>query len=404
VSPHRNIGLVAGREIRQRLRSRAFLVVTGLLAAIFAGGAALPTLLGDRFEVGAGEPSLEVPAIGTIGEVDEATVAALTAILGLEPARVTVADEAAARTLLEDGVVAFVIADGGARLLAAGAAGPFGSPVPVGVAEAIGSARALSESGVPPEGIGAILAAPPVPVEVVVTGTGVDPVTAGGRFAVAYAGSVLLYLVLIFFANLIVTGVIEEKSSRVVELLLPAVPARQLMGGKVLGLGTVGTLQASAMVTPALLVLLAVRRDDLPPRLGVSVASVLVAFVLGYGLYAGVTAGLSALVSRIEDSQVALLPLYTLLIGAFATSFPVLSAPDSMLAQVATFVPFTAPFVVPVRIALVDLPLWHAGVAAVIVILSAVLLTMLAARLYEGSILRAGARVSLRQAWRSARE
>lgn len=405
MTPPRTILLVAGREVRQRLRSRAFLLVTGILAVLFAVAAALPALLADRLELVDDTAVPEAPVVGVIGPIDDATLAGLTAAFrGASPQRVAVTDEGEAVALLEEGEVAFVVADGGSRLLAAGASGPFGSPVPPGVAEAIGSARALAASGVDAERIAPLVDAPAVPVEVVVTGTGVDPETAPGRFAVAYAGSVLLYFVLIFFANLIVTGVLEEKSSRVVELLLPAVPARQLMGGKVLGLGTVGTLQAAAMITPALLVLLVAGQDRVPPRIGVSVVSVLVAFVLGYGLYAGVTAGLSALVSRVEDSQVALFPLYVLLIGAFATSFPVLSAPDSTLAKVATFVPFTAPFVVPPRIALVDLPLWQAGVSAVLVTVTAVLLTRLAARLYEGSILRAGARVSLRSAWRGARE
>lgn len=404
MSPRRTILLVAGREVRQRLRSRAFQVVTVLLAVVFAIGAALPGVLGDRVTDADEEQPTRVPLVGVIGDIDAATVAGLTVAFGVPPSRVPVPDEAAAAALLEDGEVVLVVAEGGRRLLAAGASGPFGSPVPPGVPEAIGSAMALAEAGVDPSRAPEILDAPPVPVDVVVTGSGVDPATAGGRFAVAYAGSVLLYFVLIFFANLIVTGVIEEKSSRVVELLLPAVPARQLMGGKVLGLGTVGTLQATAMLAPAVAVLLVTGGERVPPRIGLSVASVLIAFVLGYGLYAGVTAGLSALVSRVEDSQIALFPLYALLIAAFATSFPVLGAPDSTLAQVATFVPFTAPFVVPVRIALVDLPLWQAGLAAVSVVASAVLLTIVAARLYEGSILRAGARVSLRSAWRAARE
>lgn len=404
MNPRRTVLLVAGREVRQRLRSRAFQVITVLLAVVFAAGAAVPAIVGDRVEDVGEDETTRVPMVGVIGELDAATRAGLTVAFGAAPSLVRVPDESSAARLLEEGEVALVVADGGRRLLAAGASGPFGSPVPPGVPEAIGSARALADAGVDPGQAAEILDAPPVPVEVVVTGSGVDPATAGGRFTVAYAGSVLLYFVLIFFANLIVTGVIEEKSSRVVELLLPAVPARQLMGGKVLGLGTVGTLQATAMLAPAVAVLLLTGGDRVPPRIGLSVASVLIAFVLGYGLYAGVTAGLSALVSRVEDSQVALFPLYALLIAAFATSFPVLGAPDSTLAQVATFVPFTAPFVVPVRIALVDLPLWQAGLAAVSVVVAAVLLTLVAARLYEGSILRAGARVSLRGAWRGARE
>ncbi len=402
MTPARTVLLVAGREVRQRVRTRAFQVTTVLFAAVLAVIAAAPAVFADRAP--AEQEVLEPTAVGVVGDVDESTVAGLTAALGVTPDLVDLDDRRAAEDALEQGSVALVVVDGGARLLAAGATGPFASPLPPGVAETIALARSLDEVGAGPGALSTVLEAPPVPVEVVVTGTGVDPVTAEGRFAVAYAGSLVLYFVLVFFANLIVTGVIEEKGSRVVELLLPAVAPRQLMGGKVLGLGTVGTLQAAAMLTPALIVLQVTGGDRLPPRLGTSFVAVLVAFVLGYGLYAGVTAGLAALVSRVEDSQVALFPLYAILIAAFATSFPVLHAPDGTLARVTTFVPFTAPFVVPARIALVDLALWQAAVAALGVVVTGVLLTLLAARLYEGSILRAGARVRLRDAWRGARD
>jgi ABC-2 type transport system permease protein len=409
VSAVRTVLLVAGREIRQRLRSRAFTVVTLLFAAVLVVAAALPSVLASGlFTVtidgdGVGRATTVGVLGGSEGEVDPAVAAALTAALGQPPQLVTVADEAAAAGLLEDEVVAFVIDPEGSRVLAAGSAGPFGPDLSPAVPEALGLVRVLDGSGVDPALVDELLTAPPAEVEVVSLGPGTATEGAGARFAVAYLGSVLLYLFLIFFANLVVTGVIEEKGSRVVELLLPAVPPRTLMGGKVLGLGILGAVQSIAIVTPAAIVLAVTRGDQLPPQLFVAIAAMVVAFVLGFGLYAGIAAGLSALVSRVEDSQVALFPLYTVLVVAFFVTFPVLGDPDGSLAQVVTFVPFTAPFVVPARIALVGLPLWQAGLAALGVVATAVLLTLVAARLYEGSILRAGARVRLRSAWRDAR-
>jgi ABC-2 type transport system permease protein len=408
VRPARTVLLVAGREIRQRLRSRAFAVVTLLFAAVLVVVAALPSVLASGlFTVtvdgdGVGQATTVGVLGGSEGEVDPAVEAALTAALGQPPRLVPVPDEAAVPDLLEAGDVAFVIDPDGTRVLAAGSAGPFGPDLSPAVPEALGLVRVLDGSGVDPALVDELLTAPPAAVEVVTLGPGTEAEGAGARFAVAYLGSVLLYLFLIFFANLVVTGVIEEKGSRVVELLLPAVPPRTLMGGKVLGLGILGAAQSIAIVTPAAVVLAVTRGDELPPQLFVAIAAMVVAFVLGFGLYAGIAAGLSALVSRVEDSQVALFPLYTVLVVAFFVTFPVLGEPDGALAQVVTFVPFTAPFVVPARIALVGLPLWQAGLAALGVVVTAVLLTLVAARLYEGSILRAGARVRLRSAWRSA--
>jgi ABC-2 type transport system permease protein len=411
VSDATTVLLVAGREVRQRLRSRAFAVVTVLFALALVVVALLPTLLAGSSLVTVTEDRTDAPptVVGVLGDdaavaaVDPAVEEALDAALGTAPQLVAVPDEAAVAAALDDGEVAFVIEPDGGRVLAAGSSGPFGPVLSPSVPEALGLARALAETGVDPGVVGDLLAAPPAEVEVVTLGPGTEVEGAGARFAVAYLGSVLLYLFLIFFANLVVTGVIEEKGSRVVELLLPAAPARALMGGKVLGLGVLGAGQALVIITPAAVVLALTQGAQLPPRLFVAIAAIVVAFVLGFALYAGIAAGLSALVSRVEDSQVALLPLYAVLVIAFFVTFPVLGEPGGTLAQVVTFVPFTAPLVVPARIALVELPFWQAGLAAAGVIVTAVLLTLVAARLYEGSILRSGARVRLRSAWRGSR-
>lgn len=395
------VRLVAARELRQRVRSKAFLVVTVVIALLGLLAVVVPEIVSSMR--GREPVEIDTPTVGSVGAAPAHVVLALERAFGVAPDLVEHADEDAARAAVEAGEVDVVVVDDGARLLVPGASGPFSTGAPPRVAEALGIARAMADEGAGERLVATALDAGPAMVEVVLTGTGVDPATGAGRFAVAYAGAMFLYFTLLFFASLIVNGVIEEKGSRVVELLLPAVSARQLMAGKVLGLGIVGAAQAVVIAAPALIALYVLHGDTLPPSLGVSIVSVVVAFVLGYSLYAGVTAGLAALVSRVEDSQVALFPLYAVLVGAFLASFPVLNAPDTTLARVVTFVPFTAPFVVPVRIALVDLPLWQAGLAAVIVAVTAVGLTRLAARIYEGSILRSGARVKLRTAWRGAR-
>ena len=402
----RQILLVAGREIRQRLRSKAMVGTTLLMAVVVLGGAVLFANGGDLF--GGGDATAPTTPragleVAVVGELSPAARTALSSRLPAEPTYLDVADESAARDAIAGGA-AFAIVDDGARVLAPTPSGPFTPAVPYGVTEALGVARDLAVAGADPATVEAALDARPVPVDIVETGTGVDADTAGARFAVAYAGSFFLYLALIFFAQIIATGVIEEKGSRVVELMLPAVPPRQLLGGKLLGLGVVGTVQVVTIIAPALVFLLVQGPDLLPPGVGAAVVSVIVFFVLGFALYAGVTGGLAALASRVEDLQAVVMPLWAILVVAFMLAFPTLSAPDGTLAVVATFVPFSAPFVVPVRLALVDLPLWEAALSGAIVLVSAVLLTLLAARLYEGSILRGGGRVRYRAAWRAAKD
>ncbi|MFA9445856.1 ABC transporter permease [Egicoccus sp. AB-alg6-2] len=400
----RQMLLVAGREIRQRLRSKAFVGTTLLLAVVTLAGAVV-FAMGDQIFAGDDDETATTEPVEIVvaGELSDAARAAIAASAGAEPRFVEVADEAAARAAVAEGAD-FAVVDGGRRLLAPPPSGPFASPIPFGLAEGLGVAAELDAAGVAAEEVRTALTAPPVPVETVETGAGVDAETAESRFAVAYAGSFFLYLALIFFAQIVATGVIEEKGSRVVELMLPAVPARQLLGGKLIGLGIVGTVQVLVIIAPGLLFLLVREPELLPPGIGAAIASVIVFFVLGFALYAGVTGGLAAMASRLEDLQAVVMPLWAILIVAFMLAFPTLHAPESRLAVVATFVPFSAPFVVPVRLALVDLPLWQAALSSAIVVLTAVVLTLLAARLYEGSILRSGGKVGYRTAWRGAKD
>lgn len=402
----RVIALVAGREIRQRARSRAFVGITLVLAVGVALLATLPTL--SAAALGGGErrvgPPLVVGVVGAeAGDLDPVVAGALDAVIDVGVELVAVTDRAAATSALERGELAFAYAPdapGGPRVLTASPSSPFAPDVPGSVLDALGRAAVASDASLDPELLGELLRPPRPQVDVVTASVAGDPREADARFGIAYVGAVLLYFFLVFSANLIVTGVVEEKGSRIVEVLLPAVPARQLMAGKILGLGTVGVAQALLIVLPGAVVLVVGGAGPALSTIAGAVVAVLIAFVLGFGLYAGVTAGLSSLVSRIEDSQVALLPLYVALVAAFLLTLPVLGAPDSTLAQVATFVPFTAPFVVPARTVLVDVPGWQVAVSAAGVVVTGVLLTALAARLYEGSILRAGGRVRIRQALR----
>ncbi|HSK22313.1 MAG TPA: ABC transporter permease [Egicoccus sp.] len=401
----RQLLLVAQREIRQRLRSKAFVGTTGLLALAVLAAAVVFTSgvgpFGDQAgpDDGAATSQIEV---AVVGELSEPARAAIAAAAGAEPVWLEVDDLAAAREAIAGGAL-FAVADGGTRVLARQPSGPFESPVPSGTIEALGVAASMEAAGADAAEVDAALRPAPIHIETVQTGEGVDAETAAGRFAVAYAGSFALYMALAFFTQIVATGVIEEKGSRVVELMLPAVPPRQLLGGKLLGLGLVGTAQMLVIVGPALGYVLVREPDLLPPGTGAALASVVVFFALGFALYAGVTGGLAALASRVEDLQSVIMPLWAILIGAFMLSFPTLGAPDSTLAVVATYVPFSAPFVVPVRLALVELPLWQAALSGLVVLVSAGLLTLLAARLYEGSILRGGGKVGYLAAWRGAR-
>jgi ABC-2 type transport system permease protein len=132
------------------------------------------------------------------------------------------------------------------------------------------------------------------------------------------------------------------------------------------------------------------------------VGSVVLWFVLGFAFYAVAYAGLGALVSRMEDAQSVATPLTLVGVVGYVVAFQALENPDGVVARITTFLPPTAPFVVPIRTVQSAIPWWEL-VAAVLVMGAATYgVIRLAGRLYAGGILHLGQRLKLREAWRSA--
>ena len=393
------IGLLAEREVRQRLRSKLFVGTTLLLAVLLTGLAAVPSLVGifdpDEPEDPRTATEDEPVRLGVLGELTSEQFAALEAALGpVETVELT--DRAAAEAALEadEGAVVAVVEPGERVLVAPG--GGFvqtGQAVGGRAAEALAVAELLADD---PDRVGPVLARPSLPVETV---GDTDPAEAFARVVIANLGVVFLFAVLIMYSSMIINGVIEEKGSRVVELLVAAVPVRWLMAGKLLGLGIVGLGQTLVLFGPPVTVLVLTLGEAIPPGVGALGVAVAGWFVVGYALYSVMAAGLGALVSRPEEAQAVLTPANVLMIGGYFAGFAAVNAPTSTFAVVASFVPFSAPYAMLVRQALADPAWWEVALAAAGALATAGLLTVLAARIYEGGILRVGARVRLSEAW-----
>lgn len=400
MSPLRTVRLIAGREIRQRLRSRLFVWSTVVLSLLFTLGALAPALLG-AFDRGPGDreaPGAGPVVVAVVGGLDDTEVAALEAALGpVQLRRVT--DGAAAEAALIDEEVELAVIDG-QRVLAPPETSifAFGSQLAARAAEALALAEVLADAGAA-ETAGAVLGVEPLPVEVVGE---VDPAEQVSRMVTANLGVVFLFAMLMFYASMVVNGIIEEKGSRVVELLVETVPVRQLMAGKVLGLGAIALGQMLVLFAPAVTVLVVATRDVIPPGIGRLGGLVALWFVLGYAFYTLVSAGLGALVSRPEEAQAVLTPATMLAVTGYFVGFASIQAPDSPLAVVAGWLPPSAPFVMLVRQVLGTPSAVEVGGALVLMVAAIVVAALVAARVYEGGILRVGARVRLRDAWRGA--
>lgn len=398
--PGTTVRLIAAREVRQRLRSKLFVGTTLMIAALLTVLAALPALLGVFDPDEPVDPSAEeadLPRLGVVGALSPAERSAIEAAIGpIEVVEVADVDAgAAALTGTTDDLLAVVVP--GERVLVAPSGQLLrpGSVAATRVAEALALGELFSDD---PDRVGEVLARPSLPVEEV---GDVDPAEATARLVVANLGVVFLFAVLIMYASMIINGVIEEKGSRVVELLVATVPVRWLMTGKLLGLGIVGLLQTLTLFAPPLAVLLLTAGDAIPRGVGGLGVAIAGWFVVGYALYAVMAAGLGSLVSRPEEAQAVLTPANVLMIGGYLVGFLAINAPTSTFAVVASFVPFSAPYAMLVRQALAEPAWWEVALAAALTLSSAAALTVVAARIYEGGILRTGARVRLREAWRA---
>ena len=232
-------------------------------------------------------------------------------------------------------------------------------------------------------------------VEVLLTAVTPRRLLAGKVLGIGLLG---LFMVLIFYGQAVAQGVTEEKSSRVVELLLTAVTPRRLLTGKVLGIGLLGLTQLLLAGGAALIAGRLAGGVGLPAAAPTTVALVLLWFVLGYAFYSVAFAAVGALVSRQEDLSTAIVPITLVMTGSFYLAMIIANGnPDGTLAQISAFVPPFAPMVVPARMVLGNMTVFELGLAVAVDLIATAGLIVLAARVYERAILRIGAPVKLRR-------
>ncbi|MBI5104188.1 MAG: ABC transporter permease [Solirubrobacterales bacterium] len=378
MSGRRAVTLVALREIRERLRSRAFLVSTIVLLVLVGGSTALNGVLAKEttYHVGVTAP---VPA--GLGAALDRAADPFDARVRLK----VLASPAAARAALRDEDVDAVLLLGDDRLV-------FRATVDSELAAiADGGVRALRRH------------LPPAPELRTATIEPPDAKDTDAAVVVAAAGALLLLMSFAVYGQWVVSGVVEEKGSRVVELLLSAVRPQDLLAGKVIGIGLLGLGQL-VLVAGLGAILLAAGAFDAPAELGGSLALVVPWFALGYALYAVAYAAAGALASRQQNADTAAQPItYTLLAAYFAGYVAVSADADGLVANLLTVFPLTAPLVLPARAALTGVPLWEHALAIALVLVTIVALVRFAGRVYAHGLLHAGSGLAPRAAWRAAR-
>jgi len=382
--------IIVRRELATKLLTRSFAISTLLFAFIaFAG-----SLFGPG-----GEDDAPVLAY-TGSSADLATT--VDAVGGDAVALERVVDETAGRTLVEEGKAGAVLlpSESGVRVLVQDALDPqLGALLDVALQERALRAAA-QEAGVDPQVlVGAVeTTAGSAVLDVVAVGQdlAVADVLLGLGFA---AGAVLVVLL---WGIPLATDVMQEKVSRVVEILLTSVRPWQLLAGKVVATTVIGLTQL-AVVLGATLAALALG-GSLPDVDAVSWSVVLagvIGLVLGVVTCNTLMAGLAARVERQEDLSGALQPALGLaLVPMAAASYLAFEYAESSWLDAASMAPVFTTFVMPVRLALEPVPAWQLGLSLAVALATTVAAFAVAGRVYAGSVLRSGGQVPLREALR----
>ncbi|OII10920.1 sodium ABC transporter permease [Curtobacterium sp. MCBA15_009] len=349
------VRLVAGREIQARIRSKAFvvsaLILIGMVVASIVVGGIVGKATADDTTPVAVVDGVSLPSTSGLDVTDAASVDA-------------------AERLVRDGDVdaAIVPSDD-----------PLGYTV-VGLDDA------------PSEVVSALSVSPRIEL------LDPDALPGGLVYLIAIAFGVVYFASAVTFGQSIAQSVVEEKSTRVVEILMSAIPARALLAGKVLGNSVMAFAQIVAVAVAAIVALALTGQDNVFAMLGPSILWFVGFFAVGFVLIASLFAAAAVLVSRQEDVGSVTTPVMMLVMIPY---FLIIVAYDNPLVLgVMSYVPFSAAIGMPMRIFLGSAAWWEPVLALLVVVASVVVVVAVGARVYENALLRTGSRVKLSEALR----
>jgi ABC-2 type transport system permease protein len=237
--------------------------------------------------------------------------------------------------------------------------------------------------------------------------------SASGRVNIIFAAIVviLLYTTILMYGQNVLRGVIEEKQTRVAEVVVSSIRPTTLLAGKVLGVGAVGLTQMTIWMFATTLMFrfrvplmelfgLPATNIPLPSVSAGQIAILLVFFLLGYTLYSALFAAVGAMVSSEQEAQQAQMPVVLMLVMSIIFLQPVLLEPDGSLAIALSLTPISSPIMMPLRMSTIDVPAWEVGISILTLIAGCYLAVYFAAKVYRTGLLMHGKRVSFREVFK----
>ena len=430
----RKLAVVFKREYLERIRSRWFLIGTLLGPVFFGAITVLPVLISSKTKQSSDMANVAIlDATGT--GMGDRIAAALRAkftlspapdVRKVEPTSVPREEDRATIEVQNKSIRGYLVLDSAtvAGVSARYAGRNAGSLGDVGV---LGSlvrqqvlAHRLAAEGIDPKRVAA-LTGERLELETEKIGdNGREKGSGMGAVAVGYLIAFLLYMMIVIYGQMILRGVMEEKTTRVAEVVVSSVSTDTLLAGKVLGVGAVALTQVFAWlglsvvmgiyVLPILLGGAAAPSGAAASGAAPSSAALMAAipslslaaglamlgfFVLGFLFYASLFAAVGAMVSSQEDAQQASMPVMLLLVSSIIFMTPILTNPSSGLARTMTLIPFSAPILMPLRMTLISVPWYEVAGSLAGVALAALVAIWMSARIYRVGLLMYGKRPSV---------
>jgi ABC-2 type transport system permease protein len=376
------------------VRARAFRVVTLLLLAVVAAAIVIPVATRSKTQ-----PS----PIGVVGTLAPTVRAALVASAHEAGYSVTLVPEPgvpAAESALRAGNLDLAIVDSD-KVIVDQAIGPNDNSdtaqLTPGIASVLGVEDSYSRAGLTPAQVARITSSRPATVQNLAPAAPA-PASSSSTRGTSLVGIIVVFIMLTQYETWTLIGVMEEKSSRVVEVLLATVRPLQLLGGKVLGIGVVALSQATLILLFSFALSAAVGSSLLSGKSPMVLLASLLWLILGYSFYCWVYAAAGSMVDRQDQVQSLALPLSVpMIVGYILALTTAGSGNASLFVKVLAYLPPTAPFEMPLLVGLGEVTWWGFLASALISVVATLGVARLAALVYQRAVLRTGRRVALRE-------
>ncbi|MBA3392762.1 MAG: ABC transporter permease [Deltaproteobacteria bacterium] len=404
----RDTFVIARRELLERVKSKWFVAMTLLGPVFMVAMIVIPALIASKSVVGA---KVEiVDRSGALGEQIAAELRGMRWIPKIVPPETSY--ETSKNRIRDNEINGFIVipkhalegefiiyeGDNGSSQIVA-------MMLEESVRKVVQGERGR-RAGISPDTLDKLLARPNFLSQL---NTGSTKATSGlAAFFVGYILSFILYMVITLYGVAVMRSVVQEKTSRVMELMVAAVKPRSLMAGKILGVGAAGLVQVSVWLTMGAITL--AYRNELLGLFGVTgagptlpalelaeIAVVLAYFIIGFFFYAAMYAAVGAMVSSEQETQQVQMPVTMLLVIGVLCFQVISSDPRGTASTVMTMVPFWSPLLMPMRYVLGGASLGEVALSLGILILSTALVVRAAAKIYRVGVLMYGKRPSLRE-------